>query len=72
MNNSTNEAYQMYNASVVYMDSPATVAATTYSIQLSHFTTGYTVGVNRTAMWQDFSNYDAAPISTITLMEIAQ
>ena len=70
--NTTYESYNMWNASVVYLDSPSTINSTTYSIQLMNYSTGYTVGVNRTASWQDTANYDYAPISTITLMEIAQ
>jgi hypothetical protein len=50
---------------ITYLDSPATTAATVYTLQVNRYTNngGTTVQVNR--------NYNGTDISTITLMEIA-
>jgi hypothetical protein len=61
----------MPSSSVNYLDSPNTVSAVTYKIQLASNVSGVLVGVNR---WgNDADNvFTTRGISTITLMEIAQ
>ena len=62
---------QMNTGSVLFLDSPATTSATTYSIEVGH-TRGATVSVfvNRTNADGDVS-YIPRTSSTITLMEVA-
>jgi hypothetical protein len=69
--NQTYEEYHMLPVAVVYLDSPATTNATTYSVQLANYSS-YTTAVNRNINFQDNTTYDPTTISTITLMEIAQ
>jgi hypothetical protein len=55
---------------IMYLDSPATTSATTYSI-MGRTANGNTLYINRTQSDRDTSNYDARWTSSITLMEIA-
>ena len=56
------------NASITYLDSPATTSATTYKVQMyTPSSTGY---VNRTAGDLD-ANYTTRSASSITVMEVA-
>lgn len=55
-----------------YLDSPATTSALTYQIQCVSSSSGNTIYVNRTGTYTDSGNgYNATPISSITVMEIA-
>lgn len=69
---SSTYGYAMIPASIIYLDSPATTAATTYKIQLSSYT-GNTSYVNRSHQWQQggASGYDGCPPSSITVMEVS-
>jgi hypothetical protein len=69
--NQTYEEYHYKPVGVTFLDSPATISATTYSVQLASYSS-YTYGVNRSVGYQDQTTYDPTTISTITLMEIAQ
>jgi hypothetical protein len=60
------------SANFEYLDSPNTTSTITYSVALNGYGDGL-VGVNRNvADDPDFTDYFANPISTITVMEIAQ
>ena len=58
------------NATVMWVDSPATTSQITYSLNFEGYTTG-TVYTNRTASDTDNNNYERT-ISMIMAMEIAQ
>jgi hypothetical protein len=62
--------YHIARNGMVYLDSPATTAPTTYSIGVSAYDTNV-VYVNRSNNWSDTLEYDPPTISTITVMEIA-
>jgi hypothetical protein len=65
-----NQATSMESGSFIFLDSPATTSATTYSFQvLSTFGTAQTIYVNRTENDGDFA-YRPRGISTITVMEV--
>lgn len=56
-----------------HLDSPATTSALTYEVQLRGYSGTPTVYVNRSQAFQaGGSDYDGVPLSTITVMEIAQ
>lgn len=61
----------MQTIPINFLDSPATIGSTTYSIKMSHARGAtQTMYVNRALADTDYS-YEARSISTITLMEIA-
>ena len=59
-------SWTAYNASITFLDSPATTSATTYKIQIGADGTAATLYVNR---YYSSNNYHG--ISTLTLMEVA-
>ena len=63
----TNTTYQMQNASLLFLDSPATTNATTYKLQIA-VQSGGEFYLNRSK--RDGSN-DATCSSTITVMEVS-
>ena len=67
----TNSSYFIQRVSGMYLDSPATTAAVTYSIALATSGAGTYVHLNRTDSDRDDVNYDARAASSITVMEIA-
>lgn len=69
--NSSADPYHLSCLSNSYLDDPNTTSATTYKIQMG-FYANYTVYINRSGTWQNYAGYDTIPLSTITLMEIAQ
>jgi len=69
--NQTYEEYHYKPVGVTFLDSPATTAPITYSVQLASYSS-YAYAVNRNVNFQDGGTYDPTTISTITLMEIAQ
>ena len=68
----SNDSYHMLPFGISYLDSPSTTSSTTYKIQISGYSASYNVYINRNYQWQSSADYDATPISTITVMEIAQ
>jgi hypothetical protein len=65
--------YSMQMFTGNYLDSPASTAAQVYQIELGGYSGSPIVYVNRSETFQDGgANYDGVPVSTITLMEIAQ
>jgi len=69
--NNVNDTVHLQNVNFMYLDSPSTVLATTYRLQVSPMRTpAKTWYLNRSALYDD-SNKVAAT-STITAMEIAQ
>lgn len=66
--------YSMAQFSGVHQDAPATTSAITYQIQLGTYSSAPVVYVNRSETFQDggVDAYDSVPVSTLTLMEIAQ
>ena len=65
------DTYHLMYAGNSFLDSPSTTSATTYKIRIGSYN-GNNVYVNRSESYQDNSGgYDAIPVSTITLTEIA-
>lgn len=65
-----NTGEELDTVSLVYLDSPGTIAPVTYSVQIK---AGVECRVNYTTLDRDSGgNYDARVASTITVMEIAQ
>jgi hypothetical protein len=69
---SGNTTYDIYSLVGEYIDSPASTAAQTYGIQIGGYSTSFAVYVNRSNTFSNDSTYDATPVSTLTVMEIAQ
>ncbi len=67
---SASPQYQVTRAGGMYLDSPATTEAITYSCQIKDYST-FTVYVNRSHIWQNTTDYDGAGSSFLTLMEVA-
>ena len=66
-----NDIYNFEAVPFQFLDSPSTTSATTYKIQIRHYTTG-TWYVNRTHADRDNAGYEPRGTSVITLTEIAQ
>jgi hypothetical protein len=62
--------YTCIRAGGMYLDSPATTGALTYTVGIKDYST-YTAYVNRSYQYQNSSDYDHNTISTITLMEVS-
>lgn len=69
---SSNTQYVMNSVSFEFLDSPSTTSQITYSLDLGGYNTSYAVYLNRPHSDNDTSTYYGRPISTLTLMEIAQ
>lgn len=67
---SANAVYDMSSTPVEYLDSPATTSSVEYSLDIGGYSTSYTVYVNRGHFDNNAADYDGAPMSTMTLMEI--
>jgi hypothetical protein len=64
--------YRMAMHNGVHHDSPSTVSAITYQVQIGGYSGASVVYLNRAETFQAAANdYDAIPVSTLTLMEIA-
>jgi len=69
---SGNEVYNCAPLSFSYLDSPNTTSATTYKIQIRHYSSNAWY-VNRTHQDREYANlHEPRTASTIALMEIAQ
>lgn len=66
----TNEAYSMSQVAFNYLDSPISTGLCTYTVEAANYTTN-AIYVNRSHNWQNSTDYDGVPVSTITAMEIA-
>ena len=64
--------YMLAYMNGMYLDAPASDSTQTYEIDIGGYSTGHTVYVNRSQAYQNAADYDATPISTLTVMEIAQ
>jgi hypothetical protein len=64
--------YMLAYMNGMYLDAPGSTSTQTYEIDIGGYTTSYTVYVNRSEAYQNAADYDATPISTLTVMEIAQ
>jgi hypothetical protein len=71
-NYATNADYQHAPLNNTFLDDPSSIAAITYKIQVAAYQNA-TWYLNRNAAYQNggTGGYDAVPLSTITLMEIA-
>ena len=69
---STYDEYTHHPQGISYLDTPETTSAITYKIQVASYN-GTSWYVNRGVIFQNSpaNGYDAIPLSTITLMEIA-
>ena len=68
-------AYTPYRCSSVafdFLDSPATTSEIIYSLDMGGYSTSLTVYLNRDHNDSNGTSYNSTPISTLTLMEIAQ
>lgn len=65
----TNESYSMSQVAFNYLDSPATLSTCTYGVSIACYATN-AIYVNRSHAWQNTTDYDGLPVSTITAMEI--
>ncbi len=64
--------YRMTMQGGVHQDSPSTISAITYQVQIGGYSSGPIVYLNRAETFQVLANdYDVVPVSTLTLMEIA-
>lgn len=63
-------AYTCIRAGGMYLDSPASASAITYTIGIKDYSSN-TAYVNRSNQYQNTSDYDHNGISTITLMEVS-
>jgi hypothetical protein len=64
--------YNISSLAGTHQDSPATTSAITYQVQLGGYSSAPAVFLNRSGAFQLLGgDYDAVPVSTITLMEIA-
>jgi hypothetical protein len=65
--------YQLNQAGGIHWDLPGSTAAQTYQIQAASYS-GTTIFLNRNSGWQNApaSGYDAVPVSSLVVMEIAQ
>jgi len=69
----TSGQYQMAMFSGVHYDSPSSTSQLTYQIELGGYSGSPIIFVNRSSTWQNLANdYDSTPVSTLTLMEVAQ
>jgi hypothetical protein len=64
--------YSMQMLTGCWLDSPASTSALTYQIELGGYSGSPIVYVNRSEAYQNTGDYDGLPVSSITLMEIAQ
>ena len=64
--------YDMWSGGFEYLDTPSTTSSTQYSVDIGGYSTSYTVFVNRNPSYSNSADYVGSPISTLTLMEIAQ
>ena len=55
-----------------FLDSPATTSEIIYSLDMGGYSTSISVYLNRDHNDSNGTSYNATPISTLTLMEIAQ
>ena len=69
---SSNTQYVMNSVSFEFLDNPSTTSQITYSLDIGGYNTVYSVYLNRPHSDSDSSTYYGRPISTLTLMEIAQ
>lgn len=66
----SNEYYHIIPFASNFIDSPLTTSPIVYKMQLAAYST-YPVYINRSYQWQNNSEYDGTPITTITAMEIS-
>ena len=64
--------YSMQMLTGNWLDSPASTSALTYQVEMGGYSSSPIIYVNRAETYQNAVEYDGVPVSTITLMEIAQ
>jgi hypothetical protein len=69
---SSQPIYSLFSMSGLYFDSPESTSALTYRIEIGGYTTSFPVYINRNHIYSNVAQYDATPISTMTLWEVAQ
>ena len=69
--NWTTVNYFRQNASINYLDSPATTSATTYKLQASSYVSGVNIYINRGHNDNDRSDYEARAASSMIALEVA-
>ena len=66
----TNKTYEQRNSFGSYLDSPNTTSTITYKVDVGVYT-GHAYGINRSQYGLDNSVWNSAPITNLTVMEIA-
>lgn len=64
--------YLLRSVDFEFLDSPATTSEIIYSLDMGGYSTSLSVHLNRDHNDSNSANYNATPISTLTLMEVAQ
>jgi len=64
--------YMLAYMTGMFLDSPNSINEQIYEIEIGGYSTGHTVYVNRNQAYPNAAEYDATPISTLTVTEIAQ
>ena len=64
--------YRLQSVDFEFLDSPATTSEIIYSLDMGSYSTSISVHLNRDHNDANVAAYNATPISTLTLMEIAQ
>ena len=64
--------YRLESVSFEFLDSPATTSEIIYSLDMGGYSTSITVHLNRDHNDANVAAYNATPISTLTVMEVAQ
>jgi hypothetical protein len=67
-------AYNLYTIATSILDAPASTSTQTYTVEIGTYSSdgvGGFCACNRSYQWQDTAQYDALPVSTMTLIEVA-
>lgn len=72
--NTIGNPYNLYTISTSILDVPASTSTQTYTVEIGSYSSdgvGGFCACNRSYTWQNTTEYDALPVSTMTLMEVA-
>jgi hypothetical protein len=67
-------SYNVYTIATSILDAPASTSTQTYTVEIGSYSSdgaGGFCACNRNYTWQNTAEYDALPVSTLTLMEVA-
>jgi hypothetical protein len=66
--------YNLYTIATSILDAPASTSTQTYTVEIGSYSSdgvGGFAACNRSYAFQNTAEYDAVPVSTVTLMEVA-